>query len=207
MPVKDKLASSLGRRDEVPNQELAQEIADAGDKKAVKELIGLLQDKNKGIQSDAIKVLYETGERKPGLIAAYSSAFADLLEHKNNRMVWGSMAALDTIALKAPQQIYEVLGKLVDVADKGSVITRDRLVSILSKLASFKEYSDDAFVLLLEQLQSCPTNQLPMYAEYALAAVNDNNKSTLITVLNSRLKAIEQESKRKRIEKVIRKIS
>ena len=36
MSVINKLASSLHRRDEVPNQELAKQIAKTGDKKAVK---------------------------------------------------------------------------------------------------------------------------------------------------------------------------
>ena len=39
MTVIPKLASSLNRRDEVPNIELAKEIVKKGDKKAVKELV------------------------------------------------------------------------------------------------------------------------------------------------------------------------
>ena len=38
MTVIDKLASTLNRRDEVPNHELAKQITDKNDKKAVKEL-------------------------------------------------------------------------------------------------------------------------------------------------------------------------
>lgn len=63
MSIIDQLASSLGRRDEVPNQELAEKIAAAKDKKAVKDLVDNLANKNKDIQSDCIKVLYEIGER------------------------------------------------------------------------------------------------------------------------------------------------
>ena len=39
MTVIDKLATSLNRRDEIPKQELAKQIANCNDKKAVKELI------------------------------------------------------------------------------------------------------------------------------------------------------------------------
>ena len=39
MTILNKLACSLGRRDEVPNQELAEQIVAANDAAAVKELI------------------------------------------------------------------------------------------------------------------------------------------------------------------------
>ncbi|MCB0545469.1 MAG: hypothetical protein KDC70_18225, partial [Saprospiraceae bacterium] len=59
MSILDKLSTSLNRRDEVPNQELAKKILKTKDKKAIKELAENLENKNKGIQSDCIKVLYE----------------------------------------------------------------------------------------------------------------------------------------------------
>ena len=205
MSVTDKLASSFGRRDEVPNQELAKQIVATNDKKAIKELVEHL--KNKDIQSDCIKVLYEAGAQKPELISDYAVVFTDLLENKNNRLVWGAMTAIDAITLREPETVYSVLGKLVTIAAKGTVITRDRFVSILTKLASVKQYADDAFVLLLEQIQSCPPNQLPMYAENAVPVVTDKNKARFIKILTTRLADIEQDAKRKRIEKVIRKVA
>ena len=85
MTVIDKLATSLNRRDEVPNQELAKQIASSNDKKAVKELVENLNNKNKGIQSDCIKVIYEIGMLKPNLIAGFANDFLKLLDNKNNR--------------------------------------------------------------------------------------------------------------------------
>lgn len=58
-----------------------------------------------------------------------------------------------------------------------------------------------------EQLKKCPTNQLPMYAENAIAIVNDNNKALFIKTLSSRLSDIEKDTKRKRVEKLIKKLS
>lgn len=72
MSIINQLASALGRRDEVPNQELAKKIAETNDEAAVQELVENLQHKNKDIQNDCIKVLYEIGELKPGLISTYS---------------------------------------------------------------------------------------------------------------------------------------
>lgn len=65
MSILPKLASSLGRRDEVPNQELAKQLVKSKDKKAIVELVENLSKKDKNIQSDCIKVLYEIGEQQP----------------------------------------------------------------------------------------------------------------------------------------------
>ncbi|OME79634.1 hypothetical protein BK120_21235 [Paenibacillus sp. FSL A5-0031] len=203
----DKLASSLNRKDEGPNQELAKYIADRDDKGAVIELVDNLHNNDKNIQSDCIKVLYEIGDLRPSLIAEYCKEFVTLLDHGNNRLVWGAMTALDAITLENPEVIYLALEKIVDITDKGSVITKDHGVSILIKLCSLKPYADHAFTLLIEQLKKCPTNQLPMYAENAIAIVNDNNKALFIKTLSSRLGDIEKDTKRKRVEKLIKKLS
>ena len=207
MSIIDKLSTSLNRRDEIPNQELAKIIAASNDKIAVKELIQNLQNKNKGIQGDCIKVIYEIGFTKPTLIADYSKELIELLNNKNNRLQWGAMIALDTITNENPKVIYKALGKIIAVADQGSVITNDHCVGILIKLCSIKPYSEEAFVLLLERLKISPTNQLPMYAEKALPIITDKNKAPFIKLLTTRLPEIEKDTKRVRVEKVIKKIS
>ena len=64
MSVISKLASSLNRKDEVLNQELARQIIRSNNKKAINELVETLSNKDTKIQSDCIKVLYEIGNRK-----------------------------------------------------------------------------------------------------------------------------------------------
>jgi hypothetical protein len=207
MTVIIKLASSLNRRDEKPNQELAKQIASKNDKKAVNELVENLSNKDKNIQSDCIKVLYEIGESKSSLIADYAKDFIALLDNKNNRLQWGAMTALDSITLENPKIIYSALAKIVAMTDTGSVITRDHAVSILIKLCSYREYASDAFPLLIGQLKKCPTNQLPMYAENAIPVITEKYKTVFIKTLTSRLDDIEKETKRTRVEKVIKKLS
>ena len=207
MSILPKLASSLDRRDEVPNQELAKQIATKKDKKSVQELIDNLNNKSKDIQNDCIKVLYEIGEINPSLISDYAKEFIALLEHKNSRLQWAAMTAIDTITLENPKVIYASLIKIIAAADRGSVITKDYGVNILIKLCSLKQYADNAFSLLIEQLLSSPTNQLPMYAEKAMPLINDKNKALFIKTLTSRLDDIEKDTKRKRVEKVIKKFS
>jgi hypothetical protein len=207
MTIISKLACSLGRRDEVPNQELAREILKSKNIKAIRELVDNLANKDKNVQSDCIKVLYEIGEQQPELIADYEKDFLALLESKNNRLVWGAMTALDYIASINPARIYRNLAKILTASDNGSVITKDHAVAILIKLAGDKRYANDALVLLLDQLRSCATNQLPMYADNALRAIPDRSKKSFIKVLTLRLGDLEKESQRKRVGKVIAKLS
>jgi hypothetical protein len=122
-------------------------------------------------------------------------------------MVWGAMTALDSIAMERPETLHRMLPKIIASANKGSVISRDHAVSILTKLASRKEYSDDAVPKLLEQLRRSPNNQLPAYAEKAITIVNDKNRDRFLKVLRSRLSSIQGESKRRRLEKVIARLS
>jgi len=205
MSIIPKLASSLDRRDEVPNQELAKQIATKKDKKAVQELIENLNNKSKDIQKDCIKVLYEIGEINPSLVSDYAKEFIELLDNKNNRLQWGAMTALGTITTERPKEIYAALPTILLTADKGSVITTDHAVNILIKLCSIKDYSTNAFSLLIEQLLRSPTNQLPMYAERAIPIVDDKNKTLFVKTLISRLEDIDKETKRTRVEKVIKK--
>ncbi|MBX7152284.1 hypothetical protein K1X84_11620 [bacterium] len=207
MNVITKLSSSLGRRDEIPNQQLAQSITNKKDRKAVKELVTNLDHDNRSIQNDCIKVLYEIGEKNPSLIAGYVKVFLTLLTHKNNRLQWGAMTALNSITLENPRIIYNSLAKIIASADQGSVITKDQLVNILIKLCGIKQYSGAAFSLLLEQLLKSPTNQLPMYAEKAIPIVTHKNQALFVKVLISRLDDFQKETKRKRVEKIIKKFN
>ncbi len=207
MTVIKKLASSLNRRDEEPNIELAIQVANQNDENAVKELIGNLINKNKNIQNDCIKVLYEIGDRSPSLISDYTNEFFSLLESRNNRLQWGAMTALNSITSDVSEIIFSNIQKIIDAGDNGSVITKDQVVNILIKLCSIKTYAEESFNLLINQLVKSPTNQLPMYAERSMSIINEENKNLFIETITSRLDEIEKKSKRKRVEKVIRKIS
>ncbi|MCI0618234.1 hypothetical protein L0244_35095, partial [bacterium] len=98
MSVLNKIAYFQNRRDEVPNQMLARELAEKKNKKGIREIAENLWSENQNVQSDCLKVLYEIGFLNPNLIAEYAGDFLKLLKSKNNRMVWGSMIALSTIA-------------------------------------------------------------------------------------------------------------
>jgi len=207
MSILKLLASSLRRKDEAPNIELAQLIVDQGHNEGVKELVEQLQGPDKNIASDCIKVLYEVGERKPGLIAPYINEFLALLKSKNNRLQWGAMTALDAITLEGPELMYGHLSEIMKCSDNGSVITKDHGINILIKLCSIETYHDECFQLLLEQLMDCPENQLPSYSEKSMHLIKDNNElGKFVTTLQNRMGEVIKESKRRRLERVVKKV-
>jgi hypothetical protein len=116
------------------------------------------------------------------------------------------MTALDCIASINPARIHKHLGKIMMASDKGSVITKDHAIGILIKLAGDKKFAKDTLALLLDQFKACATNQLPMYAENACAAIPDRSKESFIKVLTARLADLERESGRRRVKKVIARL-
>ena len=204
----EKLATSLGRKDDVPNQELAKEIALKNDKEAVTELVEILKgSKDRKIQSDCIKTLYEIGYIKPELIANYYDFFIELLKNKNNRLVWGTMIALRTISEIKPKEIFENLPVILEVTEKGSVISNDNGIGILINLAKKQELYNDVFPLLMEQLKKCVPKQLPMYAERILPVVQETEKNEFMALLNNRMDELNGEGQIKRIKRVVKKLN
>ena len=203
MSVRGKLASALGRNDERPDVELAEALASKPNAAAVAELVELLSSGSIAEQNDAIKVLYELGERKPEAIAGHVAAFLALLESKNTRNVWGAMSAIDTIAAARPKEVAAALEDILAAADKGSVIAKDKAMSTLAKLAFAGK--PKAMPALLDRLETAATNQFPMYAELALPAVA-TDKAKFRAILERRLPDLPP-AKQARVEKVLRKLA
>lgn len=197
------LATALGRRDQEPNVNLAQSIGQRGDQEAVGELVAALDHGPAAVRGDAIKVLYEIGESNPELIADRAGEFLALLDHRNNRLVWGAMAALDAIAPLRPGFCHAHLDKILGTADAGSVITRDHAINILIELAKADTWRDDLLPMLAAQLAHAPPGQLPMYGERSLAVVSATHADDFIAVLTERLRGITKPSQRRRIERSI----
>lgn len=206
MSVLQQIASASAQKSQTANEQLAQKIVAGNDKAAVKELVLHLTNKQKAITHDCIKVLYETGAEKPALIQEYADDFLNLLQSKDNRMQWGAMTAIDTITTLQPEKVFKKLKDIIAVAKAGSVITRDHCVGILIKLAALPKYKGVALKYLLEELNTAPTNQLPMYAEQLLPVVTGADTEAFKKLLSARLHEIEKESKQKRVAKVIGKL-
>ena len=204
--ILEQLACSTGRRDEQPNIELAEKIAARNDKAAVAELAAGLLMKGKDIPNDCIKTLYEIGARKPELISEEYKMFIALLTSKNNRMAWGAMTAVHYIAGVIPEKIYGELDKVLDAADKGSVISKDHAMGVLVELCALKGRKQDMLVLLLDRLRGAADNQFAMYAEMTAGVVDENNKAQFGDILRQRMTELPKESQQKRVAKLLKKI-
>jgi len=204
MSVLNRLASSLGRRDEVPNQELARDLAAKKDKAAIREIAGNLWNKDKNIQADCIKVLYEIGYLEPKLITDYAEDFVRLLKSRNNRLVWGGMTALAEVAKTDPGAVFKHLDKIKKAKETGSVITVDNAISTLAYTAAANDkYNKDIFPYLLKHLSSCRPKEVPQHSEKILPAVNSSNTADFIKVLEKRMEDLSG-SGLSRVKKVIR---
>lgn len=188
MSVIPKLATSLGKKDEVPNQLLAKEIAQSKDSAAVRELADNLTNKNVAIVNDCIKPLYEVGYIDPQLIAGYSDVFIRVLFSRNNRLVWGAMIALSVIAPIVPQKIFESRDRVISAIREGSVITIDNGVKVLAYVAAASpDFERELLPFLIDHLKRCRTKEVPQHAESIMVCVNGGNKEQFETVLKDRM--------------------
>lgn len=204
MTILDQLASSLGRRDELPNQELARQLAAARDTQGIREVAENLKNKDKNIQADCVKVLYEIGYIDPVLVVPYALDFLDLLKSRNNRLVWGGMLGLSTVGALAADSLFPRWTEIRRAMDLGSVITRDAGVLALAGIASTSTaYSHEILPYLLEHLRTCRPKDVPQHSEKTLPAVDAENKSNFLAVLEKRLEDL-QGTQVKRVQRVIR---
>jgi len=187
MAVLDRIAHFQGRRDEVPNQELARDLAARQDGAGIREIAENLWSKDKNVRADCIKVLYEIGYIDPSLVAGYVEDFIRLLKSSNNRLVWGGMIALGTVAGLRAGVVFSHLAEIQKVMETGSVITMDNGVQTLARAASAGEqYNQVIFPYLLDHLKGCRPKDVAQHAEKTLPAVNAANKANFIAVLEKR---------------------
>jgi len=174
--------------DEKANIDLAIELCESENHEGIKEIVGGLTDKNTAVSNDCIKVLYEVGYRKPELISDYCQEFISLLSSKNNRLIWGAMIALKTITPVNPNEVFANLDIIMDTYKKGSTITVDNAISVLSVLASTSvEHEKEIFPTLIDHLENCEVNYLPQRAERVVVCINDKNKNLFLKTLEKRV--------------------
>ncbi|HSD82726.1 MAG TPA: hypothetical protein VLG46_02650, partial [Anaerolineae bacterium] len=184
----------------------AKELAAKKDRKGIREIADNLWNKNPQVQSDCLKVLYEIGYLQPELVAACAEDFLKLLHSRNNRLVWGAMIALSTVADLQADAIYPHVEEIEQVMAQGSVITKDNGVQVLALVASRNAvYSKKIFPYLLKHLETCRPKDVPQHSEKAVVAVNARNKKQFIVTLEQRLVDLSG-SQAARVKKVIKSV-
>jgi len=206
MSALPRIAYYQNRRDEVPNQELARELAAKKDRTGIREIAANLWNENPAVQSDCLKVLYEIGYLQPELAAPYAEDYLKLLHSRNNRLVWGAMIALSTVAHLKADVIYPHVAEIKRVMDEGSVITKDNGVKVLALVAvQNAAYSKEIFPYLLHHLETCRPKDVPQHAEITAVAVTARNKKQFAAVLEKRLVDLSG-SPAARVKKVIKEV-
>lgn len=203
MSVLDRLSSSLNRRDEEPNQELARRLAVQRDEVGIREVAAGLWGKDAPARGDCVNVLFYVGQVDPTLIAPYTGDLLRLLKVKNNRLVWGAMEALTVLGIVQAEELYRQAGQIQAAIEIGSVITVDYGIKTLGLVASTNaERRRGLFPYLLRCLQTCRPKSVAQYAESVLPAVDGENKAQFIQALEIRLEDLT-EAQAKRVRKVI----
>ena len=205
--IVERLSSTLGRRHGKPNIAVAQDIVDRQDESTIQSVLSLLEHEKKAIRHDAIDVLYEIGQRDPYLLQAHFDVIAKGLDTDDNRMLWRTLATLDTLCGVVPKKTMALLTMIVDAGDRGSVIAKDKTISILTTLAEEPKYASKIAPIMLARLKSAAPNQFPTYAEKIADVIPPKFVRSLVTILEERLESITQTSKLRRIERVIAKLT
>ena len=204
--VINRLACKLGRNDETPNIELAEYLCKHNDSDGVDEIVNGFKGADRAVANDCIKVLYETGARKPELISKYADDFISCLNCKNNRLAWGSMTALAAIAEYAPEPIFEKLQLVISAYENGSVITVDNSITVLAKLCKAGSlYSEKVLPVILGHLQKCRPKEVAQHAERASVCFNSENAGAFTEVLEKRLSHLTPPQKT-RVNKLLKKL-
>lgn len=204
MSVLHRIACFQNRRDEVPNQELARDLAARNDRAGIHEIAENLWNQDPAVQNDCIKVLYEIGAIAPGLIGDYAGDFLELLTSSQNRLVWGGMIALAAVAAVQADELFPHCEQIQRAMEAGSVITVDNGVKALARVAAQRPaYARKLFPYLLDHLASCRPKDVPQHAEKTLVAVNASNQAVFIQTLETRMPALSP-AQAARLKKVVR---
>jgi hypothetical protein len=206
MSALERIAFYQGRRDEVPNQELARDLARRGDRAGIAEIAAGLRHHDRNVRSDCLKVLYEAGYDAPALIAPYARDFIGLLGDKSNRMVWGAMIALGTIAPVAPKPIRDNLHAVLAAMEGGSLITQVWGVRAAARAAAGSAKAVEAALPRLRTLlEACKARDVPTHLESMLPILAPARWKVLAGVVEGRKKEMTA-SHLSRLKKVMKSI-
>jgi hypothetical protein len=150
-------------------------------------------------------VLYEIGYLSPDLIAPYASSFLKLLTSKQNRMIWGAMIALSTIASLTAAELFEKRELICKTIAQGSVITQDGGIKTLAQVAAADpSYQVELNPFLMNFMRTCRLSDVPRHAEFIEQCINDTNRKEFLDILQERLPHMTT-SQSTRIKKILKR--
>jgi len=206
MSIIEQLSSSLNRRDQGPNKALAKRLMTEKNEAKIAELIQIIKDPpNQKILFDALKVSDLIAEKDPTIQVNVFDLIAMHVKSKSNKVSWMAMSVLSQICGLHQKKTFQLLPILLHIMDHGGVIQRDKGVVIL--LALYKNYTDEVASLLLDQILSCPPNQVGQYSEKWMVIISETDQPRLISVLEQRLADFDHPSHIKRTTNNLKKLN
>lgn len=200
----NQISYHLGRKDEVPNQDLAKQLANEENIQGIAEIAGYLSDKNKSIASDCLKVMYEIGYIKPSLLIPYTDELIEFIHSKNNRMVWGAMIGLSSLAKVIPERIFKEKTLILEKIETGTVITNVWGVYTIINLANHGYYDELRQTLFMLQ-EECRNVDFAKRAESMQDVIDVSDIGEYITLLEARANELSKAAN-KRLQKVIKSL-
>lgn len=149
-------------------------------------------------------MLYEIGYINPSLIIKYTDSFLELTKDKNNRMVWGSMIALWTVAKTEYIKINDNFDELVSVIEKGSVITQDAGLKMFAVIAGkLPETRTKILNFVLQIIRNCKPRDVYKYSvDFFQFATNEEMKKFVEAI--EEIKPLMNENQKKKIERLFK---
>lgn len=200
----EKIAYYTNDRSEKPNQDLGQELALTSNREGIREIASYLEDKNKSIASDCLKVLYEAAYMKPELIEEFYPQFLKLLKSKNNRMVWGAMIAIAQIAKIRAEWVYKDLDLILEKIETGSVITHIHGVYTLINISRCKAYYPALKPILFDLQKTCRPIDVAKRAESMIDTLAKEDLDAYMAILMGQVDHLSKGGQ-KRLVKLIKK--
>lgn len=165
-------------------------------KTAHQNLIDALANKDKSAAHEAIDYLEDNGKDDPVALVSFVETFGDLIESKDNRMVWGSMYCLRYIASVDSKLVEPYLDKVRNLLIEGSVISQDNAAWIIGYLAD-----DDILKEFLRHIQISRPKDAVAHTDYFLQASKGYQADKVLVELEKRSSEFNA-SQLKRFEKI-----
>jgi hypothetical protein len=192
--VLGRLAVSMARTDEMPNQELAADIVVADDIEAVDLLIRVIERHDDAHAGDAARVLCEVGTRAPELVVAHADRLLAMCDDTRKDMLPFTMFALSPLAPRYAEALWDLrdlfwaaladLTQPADMAQAGAV----RLLSSLCSAGP--DYARTLAGGLVDLLGKCMPKDVAFFAESVLPALGTAHSHRAKPVLDRRMKEL-----------------
>ncbi len=198
MTILDKVSKFQTMKYEEGLSNLVVEIVLSNNQEIVDVILNeLMNTKNKSVQSNYIKLLYEIGREDADLINPYTKEFIFLLSSKNNRVVWGAMYAL--AAMTYLDEMVNYMFEIVDAINEGSRITYDAGIKVLVNITN--KFKHVGFSELKLKLLECDAKKLAAYVEETIICNDEEVRNEVINIIDKRISEFSKASQIKRLEK------